>query len=69
MQGNTYGSSQASNGDFILYRLDKVTDATNILKEEELTNISNYLNQQKSINEIGELQLTLQNSINVQRLN
>ena len=69
MQGNTYGSSQASNGDFILYRLDKVTDATNILKEEELANISNFLNQQKSINEIGELQLTLQNSINVQRLN
>ena len=69
MQGNIYGSSQASTGDFILYRLDAVNDTQNVLNEEELLNISNFLNQQKSISEIGELQLTLQNSINIERFN
>ena len=69
MQGNIYGSSQSSTGDFILYRLDAVNDTQNVLNEEELLNISNFLNQQKSISEIGELQLTLQNSINIERYN
>ena len=69
MQGNIYGSSQASTGDFILYRLDAVNDTQNVLNEEELLNISNFLNQQKSISEIGELQLTFQNSINIERFN
>ena len=69
MQGNIYGSSQSSTGDFILYRLDAVNDTQNVLNEEELLNISNFLNQQKSISEIGELQLTLQNSINIERFN
>ena len=69
MQGMIYGSSQASTGDFILYRLDAVNDTQNVLNEEELLNISNFLNQQKSISEIGELQLTLQKSINIERFN
>ena len=69
MQGNIYGSSQSSTGDFILYRLDAVNDTQNVLNEEELLNISNFLNQQKSISEISELQLTLQNSINIERYN
>ena len=48
---------------------ENVKDA--FLKVDELSklNISNFLNQQRNITEIGELQLALQDSINIVRMN
>ncbi len=67
--GNVFDTSQSSNGDYLLFRLDAVKEGNSELGDEEISNISNFLNQQRNITEIGELQLALQNSINIVRMN
>jgi hypothetical protein len=67
--GNAYDTSESSNGDYLLFRLDTVKEGKSEMSDQEMTNISNFLNQQKNITEIGELQLALQESISIERMN
>jgi hypothetical protein len=58
-----------SNGDLILYRLDEVKSGQTDLDTEQMANLSNFLNQQKSLAELSEIQLSLQNSLKIERFN
>jgi len=64
--GNDFGSSFAQNGDLLVYRLDDVTDSSNVLDETRINQITDFLNQQKATSEIGELQLSLRNNAVIQ---
>ena len=46
-----------------------VKDGVEILNEERLAEVGNFLNQQKTVSEIGELQIKIQESLSVVRLN
>ena len=67
--GNLHSSVNMSNGDLILFRLDAVESGQTDLDEEQKTNLNNFLNQQKSLAELSELQLSLQNSLKIERFN
>ena len=67
--GNIHSSVNMSNGDLILFRLDAVESGQTDLDEEQKTNLNNFLNQQKSLAELSELQLSLQNSLKIERFN
>ena len=67
--GNVHSSVNMSNGDLILFRLDAVESGQTDLDEEQKTNLNNFLNQQKSLAELSELQLSLQNSLKIERFN
>jgi peptidyl-prolyl cis-trans isomerase D len=67
--GNTYGSSIAQNGDYLIYRLDSVRQGSNILSKEDMEGIKNFLNQQKGISEITELQTVIQRGLTVEQYN
>lgn len=60
----------------IKIHIQSISDSNSAVKEgksemsdQEMSNISNFLNQQKNITEIGELQLALQESISIERMN
>ena len=67
--GNVHSSVNMSNGDLILFRLDAVESGQTDLDEEQKINLNNFLNQQKSLAELSELQLSLQNSLKIERFN
>ena len=67
--GKVYSNAELSNGDKIVYRLDSVQSGQSDLSDEQLKSLTEFLNQQKSISEITEIQLSLQNSINIERYN
>ena len=67
--GNTYGSSIAQNGDYLIYRLDSVRQGSNVLKAEDMEGIKNFLTQQKGISEITELQTVIQRGLTVEQYN
>ena len=67
--GSAHSSVNMSNGDLILYRLDAVESGQTDLDTEQMTNLSNFLNQQKSLAELSEIQLSLQNSLKIERFN
>ena len=67
--GNTYGSSIAQNGDYLIYRLDSVRQGSNALNAEDMEGIKNFLNQQKGISEITELQTVIQRGLSVEQYN
>ena len=67
--GSAHSSVNMSNGDLILYRLDEVESGQTELDAEQMANLSNFLNQQKALAELSEIQLSLQNSIKIERLN
>ena len=67
--GNTYGSSIAQNGDYLIYRLDSVRQGSNILSKEDMEGIKSFLNQQKGISEITELQTVIQRGLTVEQYN
>ena len=46
-----------------------VKDGLGTLNEERIQEVGNFLNQQKTVSEIGELQLKIQESLSVVRLN
>ena len=58
-----------SNGDLILYRLDAVKSGQTDLDAEQMANLSNFLNQQKALAELSEIQLSIQNSLKIERFN
>ena len=67
--GNVHSSVNMSNGDLILFRLDAVESGQTDLDKEQKANLNNFLNQQKSLAELSELQLSLQNSLKIERFN
>ena len=67
--GNIHSSVNMSNGDLILFRLDAVESGQTDLDKEQKANLNNFLNQQKSLAELSELQLSLQNSLKIERFN
>ena len=67
--GNVYSNARLSDGDLILFRLDAVKSGNNELNSEEMASLTGFLNQQRSVSEIAEIQLSLQNSIKVERFN
>ena len=67
--GRAYSKAELSNGDSIVYRLDSVKSGQSELSSEQLKSLTEFLNQQKSVSEITEIQLSLQNSINIERYN
>ena len=66
--GNIFGASFTQNGDSLIYRLDSVKEGSQTLNEESLQSVSNFLNQQKTISEVGELQLKIQDSLSIVRI-
>ena len=66
---SAYGSSVAQNGDYLLYRLDNVTQNKDQLDKETLESVGNFLEQQKSISELSELQALTQKGVAVERYN
>jgi hypothetical protein len=68
MAGNIFGASFTQNGDSLIFRLDSVKEGSQTLNEESLQSVSNFLNQQKTISEVGELQLKIQDSLSIVRI-
>ena len=66
---DVFGISLTQNGDGLIFRLDMVKDGVETLNEESLKEVGNFLNQQKTVSEIGELQIKIQESLSVVRLN
>ena len=66
--GNVFGASLAQNGDSLIFRLDSVKEGSETLDEESLESVNNFLNQQKTISEVGELQLKIQDSLSIVRI-
>ena len=64
-----FGASLTQNGDGLIFRLDMVKDGIGTLNEENLEEVGDFLNQQKTVSEIGELQIKIQESLSVVRLN
>ena len=52
-----FGTSLTQNGDGLIFRLDMVKDGIGTLNEERIQEVGDFLNQQKTVSEIGELQL------------
>ena len=50
-------------------RRDAVESGQTDLDTEQMTNLSNFLNQQKALAELSEIQLSLQNSLKIERFN
>ena len=67
--GRVFSNAELSNGDSIVYRLDSVQSGQSDLTSEQLKSLTEFLNQQKSVSEITEIQLSLQNSISIERYN
>ena len=65
--GNVFGTSITQNGDSLIFRLDSVKEGSETLDEASLESVNNFLNQQKTISEVGELQLKIQHSLSIVR--
>ena len=66
--GKVFGASLAQNGDSLIFRLDSVKEGSETLDEASLESVNNFLNQQKTISEVGELQLKIQDSLSIVRI-
>ena len=67
--GNTFGASLAQNGDYLIYRLDAVSESIDQADEETLSTVTDFLEQQQSISELSELQVLVQSGLSVQKFN
>ena len=67
--GNTFGASLAQNGDYLIYRLDGVSESIDQVDEETLSTVTDFLEQQQSISELSELQVLVQSGLSVQKFN
>ena len=63
--GDVFGSAVSQNGDSILFRLDAVNESTEELTEENMEGIKNFLNQQKTISELSELQFFIKQGLTI----
>ena len=63
--GDVFGSAVSQNGDSIIFRLDAVNESTADLTEENIAGIKNFLNQQKIISELSELQEFIKQGLSI----
>ena len=63
--GDVFGSAVSQNGDSIIFRLDAVNESTADLTEENIAGIKNFLNQQKTISELSELQEFIKQGLSI----
>ena len=63
--GDVFGSAVSQNGDSIIFRLDAVNESNEELSEENIAGIKNFLNQQKTISELGELQEFIKQGLSI----
>ena len=63
--GDVFGSVVSQNGDSIIFRLDAVNESTEELTEENVVGIKNFLNQQKTISELSELQEFIKQGLSI----
>ncbi len=63
--GDVFGSAVSQNGDSIIFRLDAVNESTQELTEENIEGIKNFLNQQKTISELSELQEFIKQGLSI----
>ena len=63
--GDVFGSAVSQNGDSIIFRLDAVNESNEELTEENIAGIKNFLNQQKSISELSELQAFIKQGLSI----
>ena len=66
---NAYGSSIAKNGDYIIYRLDSVTNTETEMDAETRKGFSDYLTDQRTLSEYSELLFAVQENSEVTRTN
>ena len=50
---------------YIIFRLDAVNESSEQLTEENIAGIKNFLNQQKTISELNELQNFIKNGLSI----
>ena len=67
--GNAYGSSVAVNGDFLIYRLDAVSNSTAQVDSNNEEGFYDYLNEQRALAEYNELFFAVQENSTVTRSN
>ena len=67
--GNAYGSSVAVNGDFLIYRLDAVSNSTAQVDSNNEEGFYDYLNEQRALAEYSELFFAVQENSTVTRSN
>ena len=67
--GEAFGYSVAQNGDMFIFRLDDVTPGSISVTDEEKQSIAEFLSQQKITSELAELQVYLEDSLSVKKLN
>ena len=67
--GEAFGYSIAQNGHTFIFRLDDVTPGSISVTDEEKQSITDFLSQQKITSELAELQVYLEDSLSVQKLN
>ncbi|URQ68745.1 SurA N-terminal domain-containing protein [SAR86 cluster bacterium] len=63
--GDVFGSAVSQNGDSIIFRLDAVNESSEQLTEENIAGIKNFLNQQKTISELSELQEFIKQGLSI----
>jgi len=63
--GDVFGSAVSQNGDSIIFRLDAVNESNEELTEENIAGIKNFLNQQKTISELSELQAFIKQGLSI----
>ena len=63
--GDVFGSAVSQNGDSIIFRLDAVNESTAELTEENIAGIKNFLNQQKTLSELSELQEFIKQGLSI----
>ncbi len=63
--GDVFGSAVSQNGDSIIFRLDAVNESTSELTEENIAGIKNFLNQQKTLSELSELQEFIKQGLSI----
>ncbi len=63
--GDVFGSAVSQNGDSIIFRLDAVNESNEEFTEENIAGIKNFLNQQKTISELSELQAFIKQGLSI----
>ena len=63
--GDVFGSAVSQNGDSIIFRLDAVNESNEELTEDNIASIKNFLNQQRTISELNELQEFIKQGLSI----
>ena len=63
--GEVFGSAVLQNGDSLIFRLDAVNESSEELTDQNIVGVKNFLNQQKTISELNELQNFIKNGLSI----